>query len=585
MANGMAALYVGASGLRSAQESINTTAHNLSNVNTKGYTRQQVTYSDSNYLSIGNTAVTQLKYGTGVNISEIRRVRDEYLDAAYRQENGRTAFYQSQYEAVEEVESLFDEMNGVTLDDCLDNLWSAMNELAKNPGSTVTRTQLIQTSSAFLDRATAIYDGLVKYQNMLNTKIENMVSKINSLGATIKDLNDRISKIESSGEHANDLRDQRDSALDELSALVKVNVTEGKDSKVSIDIEGVQFLSGNTLFTMSTEKIDNTEMVTPVWPQMDDRHVFVFGEEFNSINNNDIGELKGLLLARGNVAKADYSNVPVEPSASDYATTDEYDAAYSQYREDIKYYNKYISESVILTCMAGLDKLVNGIVTAVNDVLCPETTAENDIYAADGTLVAKAGDKILYLEKTSYGMDGKTVGKELFSRKYTDRYKEYELADGSKVYVRNDTNSFGNESRYTLGNLKMNDDVLQDCQVIPLGTESKGEDIDKAEQLLDIWDVKFSALNPSKYAKENFKGFYNSMISEFSNKGQVLSNMTTYQQSMADDISSKRSEKVGVASDEELANIIKFQNAYNASSRYINVVDQMLEHLITRLGG
>lgn len=610
MANGMAALYVGASGLRSAQDSINTASHNLSNINTKGYTRQQITNKDVYYYTIGSNPVYSMQYGIGVSIQEIRRVRDEFLDRSYRTESGRAQFYEVQHEAVEEVETLFDEMEGVTMEKSVNNLWNSINELSKNPGSTVTRTELVQYANEFVDRATAIYNGLIKYQQMLNKKVESEVNKINDLGQKIHSLNHDISRVEASGENANDLRDERDAALDELASLVKIQYEEDRNHKVSVTIEGVPFVSGNMVYTMGTEKIGTSELLNPVWSQIGDRPVFMFHEEFNSINNNDIGELKGILLARGNVPAADYRDTPVMPERADYETQEEYDAAYEEYLDKADYYNGYIEESIVLTSMAGIDKLVNGIVEAINDVLCPEVATNQTITTTDGTVI-EAGSMILHTEETSYlktdeyadtplssyGMDGKTVGVELFSREYTDRYVEKEFIDENgetqKIYVRNkdingtdtDINDFGMSSLYTLGNLQVNPEVLLDYQKIPLGTKSLGEDFAKAQMLLDVWKEPFSALNPSKYAKENFRGFYNSMVSEMANRGEVLRNMAEYQYAMTNEINAKREGKTGVASDDELTNLIKFQNAYNASSRYINVVSEMLEHLITRLGG
>lgn len=586
MANGMAGLYIGVSGLQSAQTSLNTTGHNLSNIDTKGYTRQQITYGTSQYFKIGQNAVSSLQYGIGVDIQDVRRVRDEFLDKAYRQENGRAAFYESQYNAVEEVETLFGEMEGVKFEDVMNDLRSSINEVAKNPGSTVTRTALVQSSVAFISRATAIYDGMVKYQKMLNTKISDMVSRINELGQTIMDLNNRINYIETANENANDYRDQRDAALDELAAYVKIDYWETSDSKVNINLEGMPFLTGNALFTIDVREIGNTGLYEPVWPVMNDRSVYTLIEEYNSINNNDIGELKGLLLARGSNT-VDYRSVPVEPERDDFATDADYEAAYKQYERDAKWYNQNIGSSVILSTMAGFDKLVNGMVEAINDVLCPETTTDAAITTTDGTVIP-AGTTILDMSKTAYGMDGTTVGVELFSRKYTDRYevKEYVDAEGNtqKIYIRNDNNSFGRESLYTLGNIEVNDFVLQDYQNIPLSLKDGSENFAKAEELLDIWEVKFAALNPDKYAKEDFQSFYNSLISDVANTGEVLRNMQDYQESMADELDNKRQESIGVSSDEELTNMIKFQNAYNAASRYINVVSEMLEHLVTALG-
>ena len=125
MANGMAALFVGSTGLRSAQTALNTTAHNLSNINTAGYTRQQVTFSDTQYVNIDTKdKVSNASCGLGVAVSEVRRIRDQFIDQAYRNENSRLGFYESQYKAVEEIEDQFGEMQGVTYESYLVNLYN-----------------------------------------------------------------------------------------------------------------------------------------------------------------------------------------------------------------------------------------------------------------------------------------------------------------------------------------------------------------------------------------------------------------------------------------------------------------------------
>lgn len=586
MANGMSSLYIGVSGLQAAQHSLNTTGHNLSNIDTTGYTRQQITYSTSRYFELGRNGVGSMQYGIGVNVQEIRRVRNEFLDKAYRQENGRAAFYESQYTAIEEVETLFGEMEGVKFEDMMNNFYAAVNEVAKNPGSTVTRTELVQNATAFINRANAIHDGLVSYQKMLNTKVVNMVNRINELGMKVDELNKQINYIESCGESANDYRDQRDAALDELGSYIKMNYEENSEGKVSINLEGAVFLTGSSFFPMDVQEIGNTGLYEPVWPVMNNRSVFSLTEEFNTVNNNDIGELKGILLARGSM-RANYEDVPVEPQREDFASQADYDAAYKNYQKEADYYNKHIDSSVIVSTMAGLDKLINGMVEAINNVLCPETTLDANITLTDG-IVVPAGTTVLDMDKTAYGMDGKIVGVELFARKNTERYvaKEYIDTEGNTqtLYIRNNVNIFGDESKYTLGNLQVNDKVLQDYQNIPLNLRDGSEDFATAGKLIDIWEVKFAALNPDKYAKENFHSFYNSLVSNIANNGEVLRNMTEYQRSMADGLDNKRQESIGVSSDEELTNMIRFQNAYNAASRYINVVSEMLEHLVTSLG-
>lgn len=609
MANGMAALYVGASGLQSAQTALNTTAHNLSNINTIGYTRQQITFNDTQYMTIGESATSLKQYGIGVAVSEIRRVRDEFIDRAYRKENGRLGYYSSQYDALQEVEVQFGEMQGVTFEGSLDNLYAAMNGLSTNPTSTVHRAALIQYASAFIDRATSIYNGLLDYQNTLNTNVMNMVNRINELGQTVSDLNKKIETVQAIGESPNDLRDARDVALDELSSYIKIQYSENAKGVITVKAEGVPFVLEDGINKMSVEKEGDTELLKPVWGAFN-RDVFIKGETIDSVSNNDSGALKGLLVARGD-RRVNYTDVPVEPDmplASNYATDAEYQTAYAKYEEDYAaykvsctYYNTYIDGSVILSTMAGLDKLVNGIVTAINDVLCPNKEAVtyatalqdadgNDIeptsyiYDADGNIT---GYTYIFLDQdeTSYGMDeDKTIGEELFSRKYTNRYNVSELADGSKVYVFNNKNTLGIAMDYTLGTLIMNPNVKQDTSKIPLSKQDGGEDYTKAEALLDVWSEKFASLNPSTYAKQDFRSFYSNLVGEFAMVGEVLENYVSNQQTMVNGYDNQRLQTEGVSSDEELQNMIKFQQAYNASSRYINVVNEMIEHLITRLG-
>ncbi|MDO5381211.1 MAG: flagellar hook-associated protein FlgK [Eubacteriales bacterium] len=645
MANGMASLYVGATGLKSAQTALNTTSHNLSNINTEGYTRQQIAFTDTQYVIVKTkSTTTQGTYGLGVNVSEIRRVRDEFIDKAYRLERSRLGFYESQYKAVEEVEDLFGEMQGVNYQSYITDLYNAVNELTKNPTSTVARSSLIQNATAFLDKSEAIYKGLKDYQTTLNTEVENMVNTINDLGNKIYTLNKRIAKIESAGiEDANDLRDQRDSALDELSKYIDLTYYEADNGEVVITTENAPFVTIGGVIEMGTRMVEGTNLIIPTWPSYE-RDVYNFSKPASNASDTDKGELKGLLIARGNM-DVDYTDVPVMPDSADYDLTtakgqEDYNKAMDEYQEKQKYYDTYIEPSVILSAIAGFDKLVNTMVEAINNVLCPETTLEtgtelydgngnalqadtytynasshNVLYTrfgeevegidnGDGTFSFVSEEKlftdkaatqaepidsmvysILDMDKTDYGMDEqRTVGTELFKRKETERYVEITSPNGSKMYVRNNLNNNKYESLYALGNLEMNPVSAQNVATIPLSTEQGKEDFAKANELLDTFSAKIASLNPGAYAKSDFNTFYNNYIGEFATMGSVLGNFVSNQDTMVTGYNNQRLQTEGVSSDEELEKMIKYQHAYNAASRYINVVSEMLEHLVTALG-
>lgn len=108
----MGSIYVGASGLQTSQNTLNTTAHNLSNMDTTGYVRQQALLGTKTYntLSVNASAVSNQQVGLGVYYSKVRQVRDEFLDITYRKESGRSAFYETSSESLSEVETLLGEI-------------------------------------------------------------------------------------------------------------------------------------------------------------------------------------------------------------------------------------------------------------------------------------------------------------------------------------------------------------------------------------------------------------------------------------------------------------------------------------------
>lgn len=644
MANGMAGLFVGASGLKTAQTALNTTAHNLSNINTTGYTRQQVTFSDTTYVNVNSKdKVSYASYGLGVAISEVRRIRDQYIDLAYRNENSRLGFYESQYNAVQEIEDQFGEMQGVTYESYLTNLYDSINELAKNPTSTVARSSLIQNATAFIEKSENVYKGLRDYQTTLNTQVSNMVNKINDLAGQIYKLNKSIAKVEAPGiEKANDLRDQRDAAIDELSKYIDITYYESENKETIINAAGVPLVTSGELTAMSTRVVEGTTLVIPTWPSYE-RDVYEDGKLASNADDTDKGQLKGLIIARGNMV-VDYTVVPVAPDSNDYDMSTEegrtaYQQAYNEYAKQQEYYNTYVEPSAILSAMAGFDKLVNGIVERINGILCPEKTetrnnpylnadgseiqADTYIYNSvdqpvlydrygrevtgtdngDGTYSYASGEKLyesaggaavpvdsyeylmLDMDKTGYGMDDdKTVGTELFSRIGTDRYIKTTGNNGETIYLRNNLNETDYESLYKLGNLKINPEAAQNVGKIPLSTVQGKEDFDRAKELVDIWDEKFASLNPDMYAKSDYMSFYNNYIGEYATMGKALYNYVGNQTTMVDGYDNQRLQSEGVSSDEELEKMIKYQQAYNAASRYVNVVSEMLEHLVTSLG-
>lgn len=570
-------LYIGVSGLNVSQTALNTTSHNLANVDTEGFVRQQVVFTDFRYVKLGENHISLMQEGLGADIATVKQVRDMFLDKAYRRETGRQSYYDAQYQAVQEVEGLFGELEGVAFQDSLNEFWTSLQELAKEPDSIVTRASLVETAVTFTERAENISKQLNDYQLNLNTQIKNQVARINEIGDSLKELNLKIRNYEGSGvEHANDLRDQRNLLLDELGKIADITYKETSNGVVNVNLEGVSFVNETTVYHMDTVPIDDTTaMLKPVWTAHGNADVFNLDRVPSSENDTDVGYLKGLLVARGQ-KQAKYTDIP---KREDYDSDMAYNTA-------ILDYNKTIDSSVIATTQAQFDQLIHGIVTAINDIFCPN----KEVTLPDGTKL-----KILDEENAPVGMDAdKTMGEALFDRKSTPRYsdpQEIEIVNSEGITevitarVYNGEDRSDNYSLFTVGEIEVNRNILQNNSYIPLSsnTGSGDYDIKAAQELLSKWQEANMTLSPNTLTKHNINDYYTAFISEMANRGEQLDTISTNQASMVESIDNQRMAVTGVSSDEELTNLIKYQHAYNAAARYVNVVSQMLEDIVTKL--
>ena len=570
-------LYIGTSGLNVSQNSLNTTSHNLANVDTKGFVRQQVVLTDRRYVKFGEKHLSSLQKGHGATFAAVRQVRDMFLDQSYRREVGRQSFYEAQFKAVEEVESLFGELEGVAFQNSLKDIWTAMQELAKEPDSIVARASLIQTSVTFVERADNISKQLNDYQVNLNTQILNQVKRINDIGDQINNFNKKIRMYESTGiEKANDLRDQRNVLLDELGKMVQFTYKEHGDGVVTVNVEGVPFVTEDAVYYMGTEKMSvSSDMLKPVWIAHGDVAVYNLDRAPSLMENTDIGSLKGLLTSRGH-KQANYTDIPKREQFESETT----------YNLAVIDFNNRINASVIMNVQSQFDQLIHGIVTMINDTLSPN----KEITLSDGT-------KLMILDETKapVGMDpNKTMGEALFNRKSVERYSEpqdVEILDEFnnpvtitvRVYNQEDPND--NYTLFTLGEITVNPNILNNYSLIPLSlnTGSGDFDINTAAELLKRWQQPFTTLSPNTLTVNNFNDYYTAFISDIANRGEQLYTISSNQESMVNSIDSQRMQVMGVSSDEELTNLIKYQHAYNAAARYVNVVSEMLEHIITRM--
>ncbi len=582
MANLLTSFNAGVSGLHAANASLNTTAHNLANAQTQGYTRQQVLVTDSFYQTSYGAYGNQLQVGTGTVISTVRQIRNTFLDEQYRLQVGRQSFYQTNLNAAYELEDMLGELWGQQFSTSITDLKSALSSLAEDPSSIVYKDEVVSMAEQFIEQAKVLQDELNTYQTSLNSEVLEQVNAVNSLVTNIKDLNQKIRLYEATGESANDYRDKRNDYLDQLSEYISFDANEEVDGTISIYSEGGFLLDEDNQYFLSTVYTEEaSQLLKVVWSNGDD-YFHRDGLQYSSSSNTDVGSLWGLMVARGDSA-ATYIDMPVRPSEEDYENDTEYKAALNQFQEDLEEYNKYTGASIVMTLQTQLDSLVHEVVTSVNDVLCPNKEVTVSIGGELQTI------KILDEESALIGDDATSaVGTELFSRRYQERYTEVTLDDGTKVLRYNEEDPNDVYSMYTINQLVVNPTVLKDTSTLPVKyhMDSDARNGYAHQDLLSIaesFDERIGALDPNSSTQYTVMEYYTGIVTELSLKGNVWKGIVDNQEITVTTVDEERQNVMGVSTEEELSDLIKFQQCYNASSRYITVIDEMIEHLIEKL--
>ncbi len=541
-------LYIGVSGLQTSNNALNTTAHNMSNLDTIGYTRQQVAQGTRTYVTISKSNKTNWKQtGLGVNYTLTRQERDLILDKNYRRESGRMSFYDVSANALEEMEYILGESNeGHEFSEALNGengFWVSVQELSKDPTNSVNQNLFVTKAYEFITRAQAVYKSLREYQQNLNKTVVTDVNKINAYAKEIQALNEKIISVEAGVENANDLRDRRNYLLDELAKLGSINYSEDGNGYVKVRFEGVDLVQGGVVNEIGLYQDLETGFYTPYWTMLatcdynEDGEVVVTEEgikgakvfdltaKISSQFNTDIGSLKSTLYARGD----------------HFATYRELNDINKDGVYEEGWYNQNIEQSIVMNVEAEFDQLIHSIVTKINQIL--EDAAN------------RAGQP----PESTYLRD--------------ENGKPYQLFE-----------KIAEEGDWTVSNIIINSELRQNPSLLTFRLGEHSEDNETMEQLKKAFEEAVYKLNPNVETPVNFVDYYKNLVSQIANTGSVFRAVQANQTVASDALAGAREQIVGVSSDEELTNMIMYQNAYNASSRYINVISEMLDHILSTLG-
>ncbi len=259
MAGLLGSLHSARTGMSVSQASIQTTSHNINNINTPGYTRQRVEQSAKSAYSYPgyNSSMGAGQLGTGVEATDVIRIRNTFYDFQYRSESHNYGETSIKYQHYTNMEKIFNEPSDTSISASISNFFASWQELSKNPNDLASKDIMLQNSKYLANNISNIKEKLEKLSSQAEKKLEDDVTEINDMLNRLKELDKQIKIIQGSGKSPNDLMDERDKILDDLSYKVDINNKDVQDALKTGELKIEKTDTGGLLLKDANGKVIN----------------------------------------------------------------------------------------------------------------------------------------------------------------------------------------------------------------------------------------------------------------------------------------------------------------------------------------
>lgn len=550
--------------LLAQQANMAVVSHNISNVSTPGYSRQRLEIETSPSLS---TDIGQM--GTGVRALGVRREYDAFINAQINIEKQILGNWQSQDYSFMRVEGLFNETSESGLSGAMDEYWNAWQAVADNPSGSAERVNLISLAETMARDFNNRFNELFTIQSDIDANIKGIVDNINILVDQIAEVNEKISWIETAGDAANDLRDERVRLLDELGGMIGFSSFEDSSGQVTVLMEsGTPLVQGNRswhldvrpdatnngfydigwnvssgTFTDVTDSITRGELRGLL--EMRDTNISGYIESMDNLAAGIINEVNKLHYygygLDGSTENNFFNPLSVRTGTSDDNTGDASIDAGTVYDNTVLTLDEY---EIRFTGAATFE------IYNVTDSTQVTTARINSVVDVDGSFAYTSGSTI--------ELEGIRVA----------------IADGATGPANGDIFTFSTTGG-AAGNMTVNSVLLNDVNKIAASEDSAGND--------NLNAIAIAVLRDGNYMENNtnsFSNYYNGIIGKIGVDSSSASRSLLYKQDIVDQLNVRRESVSGVNLDEELANLMIYQQAYTASARMISLVQEMLDELM-----
>ncbi len=552
-------------GIYTQRLGLNTVGHNISNSNTEGYSRQTAhaaaTPSSEVYTLAGASQV-----GNGSTVTSVIRARDIYADRQYWKENSTDGYYKGKANNYAKIESIFNDSDNSGIQDAMEKFYQAWQDCSTTASSDTSRQNVINAGQNFAQSLQIAAKQTKEQIDSLYDDISLSVVKMNRLMGQVVELNKNIAGIEATGAHANDLRDQRDLIVDQLTSMTDITVYESANGMYTLVSNGTTLVNGITKvdLEMSAPKNNTTYSLS-------DYDIMI--KQTGTVYTPGNGELKAQFEA---VAEdKGYIDQVANMAAFMFTTlNDQHKAGYGiDGSKDKPFGNANAKDNATtgLNFYGESDKIFewdakNGKLDVYNkkaDGTKDNASKESlsgmqilEIFTVNSELTATDGHKKLATRSGERDTDGKLLYQAAAGGTTTDVTQAKKDAKGNPLPV--DVNGTGDGSNAVWIA------ALFNCERDKTSPEVNGTD-----RLIG---------NGSLYS------YYNTSMTTMGSSASNMNGRVKFQAGVMDQVENLRSSTNGVNWDEELSNMITFQQGYSACSRCLSAMDECLDKLINGTG-
>lgn len=540
-------------GLFVQQSALYTTGHNISNANTDGYTRQRVNMQATPgfpYPGL-NSPTYPGHLGTGVEAHSIQRMRDEFTDRQFRQETNKLGYWDSTLKSINQMEDILNEPSDFGIDKAFTEFWEGFQDLSTQPTDSAARKVAIARAESLAEAFNYNYTQIETIQGNLGNEISVSTKQINTILDKIALINSQVQALEPNGYVTNDLYDARDLLVDELNEFLPITI-----ERVPSGGNASPVAEGSLKITYQGK-------------------VLVEGKYAGSISVNDSNDAPIDGAIDGDTY-APFTSLALTPAAVPGRTGAEYEAP----QDGLNYADLNGNHNSRGKLLALIDAYGYVQVDANG----------NPVQDANGNDVVKG----IYPEMLADLNKLAETFVAIFNEAHAQGYTLATDATPSQKGVQ----FFETTTNPAAKNMKVRDEITKDPNLVAASTR-EGEE-GNGRWAMELSDLQYKPLTepltlyggntinnvpiPDGLKGFTFQNFYTGLIGDLAVKGDMAITNQFNATTQMITISNARASHNSVSLDEEMTNMITFQQAYNANARMITVVDETLDKIINGMG-